>query len=66
MIAYLDSTIILPENVTYLDSDNPFYVDGDAYDVFIKSSFNPSVKYNSNLVGVKGLSKCVYIDWFNI
>jgi len=66
MIGYLDPSIILPENVTYFDTENPFYVDGNAYDVFIKSSINPSSKYNSNLVGLKGLNKCVYIDWFNI
>lgn len=66
MIAYLDSTIILPENVTFENTENPYYVDGNAYDVFLKSSINPNTKYNSNLVGLKGLNKCVYIDWFNI
>jgi len=66
MIAYLDSTIILPENVTFENTENPYYVDGNAYDVFLKSSINPTTKYNSNLVGLKGLNKCVYIDWFNI
>jgi hypothetical protein len=66
MIAYLDSTIILPENVTFENTENPYYVDGNAYDVFLKSSINPTTKYNSNLVGLKGLNKCVYIDWFNM
>lgn len=55
MMGYLDPTIILPENVTYMDTENPSYVDGNAYDVFIKSSINPSTKYNSNLIGLKGL-----------
>lgn len=66
LMAYLDSSIILPEDVSYLGTENPYYVDGNAQDIFIKSSINPTSKYNSNLVGLKGMNKCVYIDWFNI
>ena len=66
LMGWIDSSIILPEDVSYLYSENPWYVDGNAQDIFIKSSINPTAKYNSNLVGVKGLNKCVYIDWFNM
>lgn len=66
LMGWLDPSIILPEHVTYLDTENPYYVDGNAQDIFIKSSINPTSKYNSNLVGLKGMGKCVYIDWFNI
>jgi hypothetical protein len=37
LVAWVDPTIILPENMTSLDTENPYYVDGNAQDIFIKS-----------------------------
>ena len=66
LMGWIDPSIILPEDVSNITTENPYYVYGNDQDIFIKSSINPSSKYNSNLVGLKGLNKCVYLDWFNV
>lgn len=65
MIAYVDAAVYAPDITDPLKSENPTYVNGTLAHVFIKSTHKPNSTYSNNLVGLRGLKKCVYIDWFN-
>jgi len=65
LVAFIDPTIIAPDNVLANETKNPVYTDGNQSGIFIKSTHTPSKKYSNNLVGLKNTKKCVFIDWFN-
>ena len=64
LIAYIDSTIIAPDDVTLETTTNPAYVVGNASGLFIKSTHFSSKNYSGNLVASRNIQKCVYVDWF--
>jgi alpha-glucosidase (family GH31 glycosyl hydrolase) len=64
IVGYVDPTIIVPENVSYADTENIYYVDGNAQGIFVKSSISDNGKYGKNLIGQRGNRQCVYLDWF--
>ena len=64
LVAFVDSTIYAPDDVTLEKSKNPAYVEGNSSGIFIKSSHFSSTNYSGNLVAVRSLQKCVYVDWF--
>jgi len=55
LIAYLDSAIYAPEHTQFNNTEDFFYWEGDAYNVFIKTTWNqsPNHTYNNNLLGIR-------------
>lgn len=65
LIAYIDAAVYAPDNTDPNTTLNPTYANGEKMEAFIKTTNKPNKKYNNNLIGLRGLNKCVYIDWFN-
>jgi alpha-glucosidase (family GH31 glycosyl hydrolase) len=66
LIAYVDAAVYAPDKLEGVEPENPAYNDGNIVNAFIKSTHLPNDTYSNNLVGLRGLKKCVYIDWFNM
>jgi alpha-glucosidase (family GH31 glycosyl hydrolase) len=65
LVAFIDAAVYAPEDTDVLKAENPTYFDGLRFDTFIKSTHKPNSTYSNNLLGLRGLKKCVYVDWFN-